>query len=406
MSSYKERLKLFEDVIGCEEIDLRRLKLLCFNGIPDEQTNRAICWKLMLNYLPPLRKSWSETLARKRELYRQFVDEMIVNPGESSDTEGDRVDVTYSDHPLNLNPDSQWGTFFKDNEVLLQIDKDVRRLCPDISFFQQPTQFPCKAVVHSGGAKRLHRRVQHSILKSANVERKGLGMTRIALTVRKASEDYAPLAEGSEAHWEVVERILFLYAKLNPGQGYVQGMNEIIGPIYHVFACDPDISWREHAEADCFFVFTNLMGEIRDFFIKTLDEAESGINGLMHALEKELRSNDHQVYMQLQKQDLKPQYYSFRWLTLLLSQEFPLPDVLRIWDSLFADSNRFSFLIHVCCAMIVHLREVLLDGDFPNNVKLLQNFPPIDVRVLITKAAELASRKHKNTFVRSGVSTL
>lgn len=52
------------------------------------------------------------------------------------------------------------------------------------------------------------------------------------------------MAEGEEAHWEVVERILFLYAKLNPGQGYVQGMNEIIGPIYYTFARDPDMSYR------------------------------------------------------------------------------------------------------------------------------------------------------------------
>lgn len=52
------------------------------------------------------------------------------------------------------------------------------------------------------------------------------------------------MAEGQEAHWEVVERILFLYAKLNPGQGYVQGMNEIIGPIYYTFARNPDISYR------------------------------------------------------------------------------------------------------------------------------------------------------------------
>lgn len=28
--------------------------------------------------------------------------------------------------PLNPNPDSRWNTYFKDNEVLLQIDKDVR----------------------------------------------------------------------------------------------------------------------------------------------------------------------------------------------------------------------------------------------------------------------------------------
>lgn len=50
--------------------------------------------------------------------------------------------------------------------------------------------------------------------------------------------------EGREARWEVVERILFIYAKLNPGQGYVQGMNEIIGPIYYVMASDPNIEYR------------------------------------------------------------------------------------------------------------------------------------------------------------------
>lgn len=58
--------------------------------------------------------------------------------------------------------------------------KFFRRLCPDISFFQQATEFPCDAVVNSGGSKRLHRRVEHSVLKSANVERKGLGVTRVS----------------------------------------------------------------------------------------------------------------------------------------------------------------------------------------------------------------------------------
>ena len=41
-------------------------------------------------------------------------------------------------------------------------------------------------------------------------------------TRRKTSEEYMVLPDGQEAHWEVVERILFIYAKLNPGQGYVQ----------------------------------------------------------------------------------------------------------------------------------------------------------------------------------------
>lgn len=87
------------------------------------------------------------------------------------------------DHPLNIKPDSAWQTYFKDNEVLLQIDKDVRRLCPDISFFQQPCEFPCEEIVNSAEVKRLHTRVQRSVLKCANVERKGLGITKVKITI-------------------------------------------------------------------------------------------------------------------------------------------------------------------------------------------------------------------------------
>lgn len=49
--------------------------------------------------------------------------------------------------------------------------------------------------------------------------------------------------DEEEFHWQIVARILFIYAKLNPGQGYVQGMNEIIGPLYYVFANDPKDTW-------------------------------------------------------------------------------------------------------------------------------------------------------------------
>ncbi len=39
-----------------------------------------------------------------------------------------------------------------------------------------------------------------------------------------------------ETHHDVIKRILFVYAKLNPGIRYVQGMNEILAPVYYVFA--------------------------------------------------------------------------------------------------------------------------------------------------------------------------
>lgn len=178
MSILRKRLNDFDDVLNADDIDLTSLRRLCFHGIPDEGGLRPLCWKLLLNYLPPTRASWSETLTRKRVLYKTFIEDLIVMPGEM-DVDGERVDVTLHDHPLSLNPDSKWQTYFKDNEVLLQIDKDVRRLCPDISFFQQGTDYPCNEIVNTSGQKRLHHRVQHTVLRSANVERKGLGVTKV-----------------------------------------------------------------------------------------------------------------------------------------------------------------------------------------------------------------------------------
>jgi TBC1 domain family member 13 len=99
---------------------------------------------------------------------------------------------------------------------------------------------------------------------------------------------------------------------LNPGQGYVQGMNEIIGPIYYVLASDSDVEYRQFAEADTFFCFTALMSEIRDFFIKTLDESEGGIKSMMAKLAELLRQKDVEVHERLKDQELYPQYYSFR----------------------------------------------------------------------------------------------
>lgn len=50
--------------------------------------------------------------------------------------------------------------------------------------------------------------------------------------------------DKEESHWQIVARVLFIYAKLNPGQGYVQGMNEIIGPLYYTFTNDCDEDWN------------------------------------------------------------------------------------------------------------------------------------------------------------------
>eukprot|EP00105_Crassostrea_gigas_P010610 XP_011425951.1 PREDICTED: TBC1 domain family member 13 [Crassostrea gigas] len=121
MAAYKARLKAFEDTLNNERIDLKTLRKLCFNGCPFEHGYRSTCWKILLNYLPLDVSQWKEILEKQRNLYTHFVHEMIVEPGTKASA-GSQAD----DHPLNPNPDSNWGAFFKDNDMLLQIDKDCR----------------------------------------------------------------------------------------------------------------------------------------------------------------------------------------------------------------------------------------------------------------------------------------
>jgi TBC1 domain family member 13 len=54
-----------------------------------------------------------------------------------------------------------------------------------------------------------------------------LGITNIKSDTKKKddqNEAFSHLPDGQEAHWEIVQRILFIFAKLNPGNSYVQGI--------------------------------------------------------------------------------------------------------------------------------------------------------------------------------------
>ena len=56
---------------------------------------------------------------------------------------------------------------------------------------------------------------------------------------------------------------------------------------------------------------------------------------------------DLMVGKQLDNQGIKMQYFAFRWLSLMLSQEFSLPDVLTLWDALLTDDSRYYNIINI-----------------------------------------------------------
>lgn len=95
-----------------------------------------------------------------------------------------------------------------------------------------------------------------------------------------------------ETHADMLHRILFIYAKLNPGIKYIQGMNEVLAVIFYCYlendSYSHDYEFPEdpkavipikYHESDLFFSFTNIMAEMKDGFLRELDKEKNGIQG-------------------------------------------------------------------------------------------------------------------------------
>jgi hypothetical protein len=63
----------------------------------------------------------------------------------------------------------------------------------------------------------------------------------------------------------------------------------------------------------------------------------------MQRLMATLKAKDVRLYCRIQEQNLKPEFYAFRWLTLLLSQEFPLPGKKNITEYCLIQLLRMVF---------------------------------------------------------------
>ncbi|CAJ0630773.1 1367_t:CDS:2 [Entrophospora sp. SA101] len=308
--------------------------------------------------------------------------------------------------PLNSAPNSKWAEYFADNVILEQIDNDVRRTLPDLAFFHLPVPHSSLCPLNLTNDDDMSNYSDSTVMTPNSELDAEVAALEAQLTIIAKNNPVTPIptrrsifrrvqhinknsvirggggSDGScddgeiDLHWEAIERILFIYAKLNPGVGYVQGMNKILGPIYYTMANDSDEKGRAHAEADSFFIFTLLMSHVRDHFVGSLDMDDStGIGHTMKKLNRRLKNFAYDLWADLEKKGLHPTYYSFRWITVMLTQEFTLPDVIRLWDSIFADRD-----------VEESNKKQLLAGTLQDNIKLLQNYPIQDPLIVLSEA--------------------
>lgn len=339
-------------------IDIHVLRSLCGEGLPDDvPALRAATWKLVLGYLPSDIFQWDTVLAASRTAYAGFVRDLASQQLAAVTRNGELARGDCDDSESE-------GPSFGDralDDVYEQINKDIYRTRAELDFFAR----------HLDGRQEIAEGRPRS---PANVS-------------------------SPQRHYDALARVLLLFGKFNPGIRYVQGMNEICAPLYYVFAQDPLNS--DQAEADTFFCFTLLMGDMRDAFQKTLDHTENGMIGRIDQFSELLQEKDSVVWKHLDKLEVSPMFYSVRWITLMLTQDLEMPDVLRVWDSLLTDMSRPRPLLHyVCVAMVMLVRDSLLNSDFAECLRVLQHYAPFPVEEVL----QLAGRLRTADLVPAGIS--
>jgi len=243
-------------------------------------------------------------------------------------------DTTETDHPLSQSSESAWNTFFSDKDMRDVIQRDISRTVPEIRFF-------------------------------CNSEK------------------------VNTVHGTALNNILFCYAKSNGKVHYVQGMNELAAVIYIVFATTGSEEDRKYCEEDTFSCFALLMGEVGETFNKELDTSMLESYFTIGRFQALLAILDPELYLNLNSKNIDPRFYALRWLSLLFSQEFPVPAVQRLWDSFLADDNRFNLLLFFACRIVMDVRNELIAKDFSQNLFLLQNLDIPDLELAIYNAQKL-----------------
>lgn len=350
---------------------MKVLKSMALSGQLQQYNIRSVVWRLFLHILPDDQSLWETATKATRETYTQIKKMYVMDPHEVTAS----LDITLN-NPLSQSQNSPWNRFFQDNELRQLVSQDVVRTFPDIQFFRQ---------------------------------------------------DHIQ---------QMMEDILFCYVREKPDLGYRQGMHELLAPILFVMHVEMrdvnsdtslapvlrvvlDPTFIEH---DTYAIFSEVMEMVEPWYSTVGLEAdqvkakqqtrknnamtrdprtskpfeESDTLGPSSAISRKLdvvhnillKKADETLYLHLKQLSIPPQTYGIRWIRLLFGREFPLPNVLEVWDALFADGP--SLVDYMCVSMLMHIREVLIDGDYTTCMHHLMHFPTVyEVNYLIQRSLHL-----------------
>ena len=190
-------------------------------------------------------------------------------------------------------------------------------------------------------------------------------------------------------------RVLHAMSLHFPDTGYVQGMAALAATL---------LAYYEEEKA---FIMLVRLWELRG-----LDKLyKSGFAGLMAALddfEKSWLSNG-ELAKKLADVNITPTAYGTRWYLTLFNYSIPFPAQLRVWDVFMllgddlsvsaTEETKFGSTLDILhatsAALIDGMRDILLEADFEEAMKVLTSWIPIRDEDLLMRVAKAEWKVHR-----------
>ena len=351
--------------------NIKNLKIFSEDGLPDEiPILRSIIWKINFGYLPINNEEWTKILEDKRSSYFYYKEIFTKKLQEEF--------KLYKDYNTMSKEDKEKIDKKTNKSLLEQIRKDVNRTHNQMDFF-------FKSIDENN--------------KLTKKELMEMMENRINCSMKNINDIYK--INIKETHADVIVRILFIYSYFFPDLSYVQGMNEIIAPIYYIFSFDKTYGVEpsiENIEADTFWTFNCLMTQVKDIFNREKDDKDIGLSGKVKRLKLMLKIVDSQLYEHFEKYKLEYSTFAYRWFILFFSQEFLMIDILRLWDYIFAPEDKFLNCYFISLAVLFLKKDELLVSDLTGMLSELRSIKGLNVEEMISISKKIKSEYGQEFF--------
>ena len=404
-----------------------QLKKECYKGLPEDLPSlRALIWKINFKYLPKNIKKWDSTLKNMRKEYKEIKEAYLIrqkeeikifeeienkirineknpkNPKENITKkyyniiiENENKDNIIKKCPtqIHLRPKTEIleNKETKETESEIESNNNLFLLakCTDRLLLEMIN----KDIIRTHSFFHFFSKTKNNNVKLNQEELNGINSHKQDLIYQDFKQVYTKGRKNSEilkfeTHSDVLERMLYIFAKMNKDVGYVQGMNEIISPIYYCYSLDKTCD-LENIEADTFWSFSFLMEDIKKYFININDKKKGGICDKINLFELMVSKIHKDIFIKFQNNKIRIFQFAFRWINLFFSQQFILPDLIRIWDSIFCENDRYYFSFFLGLAILEYKKTGLLGKKFFDTVEELQKKELADVNKIMKIALEI-----------------